>query len=409
MASFLVLSDIHLVRHQRAFSDVDTELRTGLLNFLPTLKSKIGDFAAIFVCGDIAYHAHDNQYAAASGFLRDIQARIGPIRILTVPGNHDINREETRSPDQRHWRSRTRRSGLDADQRDAALVSLLEDDQSGPGLFTPLAAYNRFAGNYGCVVSEEHPFWTTTLAIDDRYTLAVRGLTSVLISDEHDDNDLLQIGDIQTSDMAATDGVLNITLSHHPYTWLFDGERQRDRIRHRGVLHVTGHDHKHDVLVDDDNHSLHLCLGALQPTRNATWEPRLYGLNITVAEKGTRAVADIHVISAKWVRHNDSFVVDFNKHYKVPIAKAPASPSPGTEPPAAQTVLLLQWLAALPSGDRMTAGRSIGADLSELVVGEMSQFPERLVEWAAEEGLLHQLWEEVKRLHGGQITDANPF
>jgi predicted MPP superfamily phosphohydrolase len=143
----LVISDIHFIRHKHLPTDVDVELRNGLLRFLPTVKARFPDLSLVLVCGDIAYHASDTEYAAATGFLREVQAALGQPgqpRVLVIPGNHDIDRGQTISPDQRYWRSEPRKSDMSADERDRALVDLLEHDRSGPGLFEPLAAYNRF-------------------------------------------------------------------------------------------------------------------------------------------------------------------------------------------------------------------------------------------------------------------------
>ncbi|MGH3431029.1 MAG: metallophosphoesterase family protein, partial [Mycobacteriales bacterium] len=406
----LVISDIHFIRHKRLPTDVDAELRNGLLRFLPAVKERFPDLSVVLVCGDVAYHAVDSEYAAATGFLREVQAALGGARVLVIPGNHDIDRTRTTSPDQRNWRSEPRKSGLTPDERDQALTELLEHERSGPGLFEPLTSFNRFASAYGCEVSPSDPCWRVELPIHDRYTAEIRGLTSVLISDAYDDDDRLLLGDIQVADMAERPGVLNITLCHHPYTWLLDGERQKARISHRSVVHITGHEHQHEILVSDQWSSIHLCTGALQPTRDSTWAPRLYAIGVDVVEGSEGTTAQIEIVGARWDRAADQFIVDTDEAYDVPIeVPAEALTSIAEPQPSAAIARLIERIAALQSSDRITVAANIEADLGELARAPVYEFPRLLVDYGRERNLLHELCDEVKAMHGGQSGEANPF
>jgi len=404
----LLISDIHFIRHTRLRTDVDAELRNGLIRFLPHIKARFPDLSLVLVCGDVAYHALDHEYAAAAGFLREVQAALGITRILVVPGNHDVDRSQTISADQRHWRSTPRKSDLDEDERNTALVALMEHDRSGPGLFEPLEAYNRFAAAYGCAVSVEDAFWQMELPINHRYRARIRGLTSVLISDEHDQRDRLLLGDWQVTDLETGPGTVNVTLCHHPYLWLLDGVRQQARLRRRSTLHVTGHEHAHAVTVDPDRATIHLCAGALQPTRNPDWDPRLYAVGLDVIESDGAATAVVEVFCARWHRTQDEFREDHDERYSSPVEFAPPDVVV-VEEPAGNIARLVERIAGLQPADRFTVASAIGGDLSELASKPSHQFPPLLVDYAREGDLLRQLWDEVQHMHGDQAGESNPF
>jgi hypothetical protein len=326
-----------------------------------------------------------------------------------IPGNHDIDWSATRSPEQRIWRSRPRQAGLDDDQRDQELIDLLEDETSAEGLFAPLAPYNRFAAAYGCAVSVTDPFWDVRLPINDRYEAQIRGLTSVLISDAYDKADRLVLGDVQVSDLQTQPGVLNVTLCHHPYSWLRDGERQRARLRRRSVLHVTGHEHSHSVSVDAETRCVQICLGALQPARSPDRDPRLYAFAIDVAEQGGHAEATTELFGARWDRSADQFLEDVDMTASVPVEPVVGVAHLAAVHPAPAVVRLVERLAALQSGDRLGVAADIGADLALLTKQPSYELPSALVNYAEGRGVLAELWTAVERRHAGQEAGKNPF
>lgn len=410
MFSAIVISDIHFRRHEQMPFDVDVELRNGLLSFLPIITERFPDLSLILVCGDIAFCARETEYAVAKNFLREVQARTGASRILVIPGNHDVERGKTDSADQRYWRSQPRQSCLDSDERDQTLFRLMENQRSGDGLFEPLQAYNVFAAAFGCDVSVRAPYWTSPVALDGRYHVEIRGLTSVLISNEHDEKDKLILGDVQVSDLSVGSGVINVTICHHPFDWLLDGSRQRNRIRHRSVLHITGHEHSHEVVVDDETKSVHLCSGALQPTRNPNWEPRLYAIGIDVIEIDSDVFAQVRIFGARWDPDKDGFVSDVDESHPVPIERAPPDARRAiSEPDTAFRSRLVERIASLQSADRVTVASNLGMDLRQLTSQPTHRIPHLLVEYAQANNMLHNLWEEVYKMHGKQVGEANPF
>lgn len=412
MLSALLISDIHFRTNERLGGpDLDIELRRSLLQFIPELRDRLPGISLVLVCGDVAYHAVGHEYALATEFLREVKAALRDARVLVIPGNHDIDREITKMADQRTWRSSVRSESLSSAKRDARLMKLLNDPDAGPGLFAPLAAYNKFAADYGCDVSvnDPDPYWSASVPIDDRYQAEIRGMTSVLISDAHDNaaEDGLVLGDFQSNlPPSGSAGVVSVTLCHHPYTWLLDGKEQKKRLRKRSALHITGHDHEHGIVVDGG--SVHLRAGAFQPTRDdARWAPRLYGLAIGVNETDDSCSGSVEIVSAIWSPDEDKFVIDIEETQQIRVIRA--EDAPPVETPDPEIVRLTERLSALQSSDLLDVAEAIEADLGALTAGLEHEIPERLMQHALGEHLLSQLWVVTEERHGGQRSRPNPF
>ena len=409
--SALLISDIHFRREQRLGGpDRDIELRNGLLRFLPELRELLPEISLILVCGDVAFQAVEHEYALAREFLQEVQAELRGARILLIPGNHDIDREIATRPEQRMWRSSLRLKKLSVDNRDDKLMELLNDAEAGPGLFEALTAYNSFAAQYQCAISvrDPNPYWHATVPINDRYRAEIRGLTSVLISDSHDNKstDRLVLGEFQAADLASgTPGVVNVTMCHHPYTWLFDGQRQENKLDRRCALHITGHDHDHEIVRNGGDLGVQLRAGALQPRRNPEWAPRLYGLSFDVDEGDEACSASIRIVSALWVRETDGFVIEVDKTEKVLIRQAEEAIAPGSDP---RILRLTERLGSLQTGDLWSVAAEMGADLGALSDGPFYEIPQRLVELAEKQGQLPELW-RLTELRRGQQERDNPF
>lgn len=412
MFGALLLTDIHLIKPDAHRLDIDIELRNGVLRFLPEVLEQIPVISTILVGGDVAFDATQNQYAAAAAFLRELQSRVGgEPRVLVIPGNHDIDRDLAETPDQRHWRSKPKRGALDEDERDRALRDLLADGAAGPGLFAPLGPYNTFAATYGCTVTETDPSWHVCLRVNDRYRLDVRGMTSVLLSDSHDDKkkDRLLVGDVQVNDLQRLPGCVNVTLCHHPYEWLFDGERQRHRLRHRSALHITGHEHAHKVETDEETGAIHLRAGALQPKRADAWDPRLYAIGVEVIEHDEQAHAKFTILCARWNRVADKFLIDCTEQPSVPVPMAPLEGAPTSPRPTTSIAGLTELVAELAPADLLTVAAETGMALADLAGSAEYEHPGRVVEHARGSGTLAALWDRTVAHRGGVRSEENPF
>ena len=414
MFGVLQLSDIHFAYERDSAVDVDRELRDALLAFLPQLTARMGSIDLIVVCGDVAYHGLEREYETAEGFLRALRSRLDtptmPVRV--IPGNHDIFRDATESADQDNLRSSVRRNGMDADARNAELIKMLSDATQGAALMEPLAQYNQFAASFECAVSSAQPYWDHRFALDDHWVLRLRGMNSVLVSNAMDDRDRLVVGaNLQCAGWRKDrPGEVNVSLCHHPYCWLLDGQDLRRRVCKRSHLHVTGHVHRHEL---DDSEPGHIRLmgGALQPPRHEHADPRFNGLTFAIRGSIERPRLELGVVAVRWDEEEDSFVFDEPNCGQFPInlKPRPAQPPPLLAPDDPDIGWLTERLSGLQAAYRFDAAKVAG-----LSVGEVQVLPEHervgaIVEKARISQRLSELWDEVARLHGKQTGVANPF
>jgi predicted phosphodiesterase len=415
--TILQLSDIHFAYPAGANFDLDREIQDGLIRFLPELREMTGGIDLIVISGDIAFSGVTDQYERAKGYLREIRAGLGdrdiPVRV--VPGNHDIHRETTDNADQRRWRATPRGSGMSADERAAELAKLLGDATSGPELLRALESYNTFAAPLGCSISADEPWWEEVFDLgEDGWKLRVRGLTSVLVSNEHDEKDRLVLGLMQLGGLQFRAGEVNLTLCHHPYCWLLDGEELRPKMENRSHIHITGHVHRH-TFCEKSTH-VHLMAGAMQPPRSEKAEKaekaekrfNVISLNV-VGETDPRL--EVTLLPLLWVPQRDSFVVD-NDNCKACSVALVGPPAKGTGSEAenqAALTRLAERLDALPFSDRLHVAKSIGMSPSELLNQREPERVPAVIRRASGRAKLAELWEQVELHHGNQSDASNPF
>jgi predicted phosphodiesterase len=138
---------------------------------------------AIVVGGDIAYKAAPEEYEAAKAWLLRVAAacRCSPSRILTVPGNHDVDWKICAEvPVSNAQDAIAVKTGFHS--RDEALNRQLGHSVSALALFQPLTAYNNFAAQFKCNIFPEQPFWERTFDLEHDVKLRISGLTSILLS-----------------------------------------------------------------------------------------------------------------------------------------------------------------------------------------------------------------------------------
>lgn len=405
MLKILQLSDVHFQPEAR--HDVDAELREGILALAPEIRSRFKKLDTLIVCGDVANSGAEAEYARAQSFLRDVIGYIGAERVFTVPGNHDVDQSVTDNAQQRKWRSSVRAEENTA-KRNKLLKRLLDDDESGPGLLAPLEQYREFAAEFGCDISRTDPCWVHELEIGGECILRLFGLTSVLVSDQHDKTDRLAVGDFQLADVLPEDGVVNATLCHHPFCWLLDGDEQRTKLDKRSALHVTGHVHRNRITPT--TLGLHVSSGALQPDRTVEgWEPSANIIELTAPKKdASTATLGMKVWTARWDPEADRFRLpeDPEKivtHDVPPPVKAPGPAGDGDR------AMLAGRLARLAPGDRVLAAERAGLTPGSIADLPSYEQPRAIVDRAGEAGDLADLWSAVHDLSGGQGRDVNPF
>ena len=410
MLTILQLSDIHFAHSKGATFDLDREIQDGLLRFLPMLRKRVGDVRLIVVSGDIAFSGAADQYERAKGFLRDVRSKLDdrsiPVRV--IPGNHDIHRETTDNADQRAWRAQPRKSGMNADERAQVLADLLKDETSGPGLVAALQAYNDFAAAYECEISPNQPFWEHKFALNDGWTLRVRGLTSVLVSNQHDDKDRLVLGSMQLLGLETRPGEINLTLCHHPYCWL-DGTELRPKLTNRSHIHITGHVHRHAFDNGHPSH-VHLQAGAMQPPRDEKAESRFNAITLKVTGE-EKPELEVTLFPLVWDAQADSFIFDDANCETCSVTLAGPRPATATEDTAREIARarLTERLDQLPFADQLHAARNVGMEPGAVVRLHSHERVGAIVEYASQTGALAHLWEQVELRHGRQSDEANPF
>jgi hypothetical protein len=419
LLTFLQLSDIHLSGlPEGSVRDLDRKLRHRLWRDAQRRVRVAGGASGVLITGDVAFSGTDTQYEQAAGWLRDLCVRLGipPWDVWVIPGNHDIQRSETRSPEQRNLRSAFRMEGVDIDQH---FEEVLKNPTTAARLIAPLQNYNAFAAQFGCDITPERPFWTDEIRLTAGLRLCIRGMTSPLISDEHDNSEreMLALGTMQTTLLPET-GDVYISLCHHPDNWLLDGAEAKQVIEAQVPFHVTGHEHRHDLVTTSAG--VHLRTGALQPERYdpEEWEPRYNLITFDFRSGDDSTYLDIAVEPRVWDKALDDFAADAK--YPGGVFRHSAVLTDIDDsflPPVAQGVRgvndrrrrLVYRTALLTPSDRQAAARAATVDADGIADLPEHAVPRTLVDRAAAAGRLRMFWDAVERLHGAQITEENPF
>lgn len=274
------LSDIHFTRSSGAsVYDLDADLRNELLRDVSRLSKDLGGATGVLVTGDIAYSGQRAEYENAAAWLAELCRAIGcpEESVWVVPGNHDVDRKVANSKVTKSLHEGIRsKNGAEVD---VELREVLSDPQSAGALLAPLAEYNSFAARFQCSISSERPFWERDLQLECGTRVRMRGLTSTFVSNTYDAKGNIVLGTAQAS-APRTDGVLYLTLCHHPPDWLFDQDAVITLLESRVRIQLFGH--KHAQRVQEVNGKLRLTSGAMHPERQERgWVPMYNLLEIT--------------------------------------------------------------------------------------------------------------------------------
>jgi len=287
----LHLSDIHFRAPEcmNPRTDPDVPFRSRLEADLVELCMQDGiGVDAILVGGDIAFKGHPDEYKVAKDWLLRIADRCGckPEGILTVPGNHDVDRAICATVAVSNAQDTIAKETGFSD-RDWQLARQLRDEQTGAALFKPLEAYNDFAAQFGCSIFPARTFWDKDLVLAEGVTLRVFGLTSVLISGRGDRDDApgrLFLGSAQMV-LNPQDDVMNLVLCHHPPSWLSDSSNAENLFNARAPLQFFGHEHDQRCLRPPE--FFRFLAGAVNPARDEPrWNPGYNLVNLHVDGKG---------------------------------------------------------------------------------------------------------------------------
>jgi tetratricopeptide (TPR) repeat protein/predicted phosphodiesterase len=309
-ATFLHLSDIHF-REREAGGDhvLNEDLRDRLENDLADVLEEVEGLQGILVTGDIAFSGSASEFAEATAWLERLGRLTSCSTVLTVPGNHDVDRRAI----QGSMALRSMRRGLKSLVRDGKLNGL-DDDlhewlRTCGEVLAELAPYNEFASRFGCNVSKggRAHWWDRSFELDDGVELIVRGLTSSLVCDGTEYAGAIVMGEKQVQ-LPAGDDTACLTMCHHPVSWWADGDRVKWYMSSRASVQLYGH--KHVQHHDKINNSLVLSAGAVHPDRESDWDPRYNVLRLSVLGEGPDRRLTVDLFPRRWNSQLTRFVPD---------------------------------------------------------------------------------------------------
>lgn len=311
---FIHLSDIHFRYGTSNTSyDLDDVIRHELMLDAVEECKRLGGVYGVLITGDIAFAGKANEFTIAYNWLDELCRRTGcPFNhVLTVPGNHDVDRSKIKdAPLARMLHKQLRETPL-SELNDTMKVTL-ENAQSRDLLFAPLEDYNSFATKFGCCSTASPLYWVRNLTLNDGSILRLWGLNTVLVSDETDTNKnetgKLLLSNFQTN-FKRDDGVVYLTLGHHPLDWLRDQENVEDWFDKHARIQLFGHRHVQRVKPIADN--VRIASGAMQPERNEPgWEPRYNLINIEVHRDAHGRKLRVEVHPRVWNDTAKEFLLD---------------------------------------------------------------------------------------------------
>lgn len=430
---FAHLSDIHFSHyHDDGRYDLDSDLRDQVERDLVRMKERLGEFSGVLVTGDVAFSGQRDEYAKATEWLARVCEilELEPHQVWVVPGNHDVDRQIFRTTELLPMlHDRLRNSA--PDQLGAELRTLLTEDQNaGELLLAPLAAYNEFAAIYQCATTPSDPVWNYDLRLNDGSQLILWGMNSALTSDKHDEQGNLVLGAMQVN-IPERDDRCYLTLCHHPPSWLRDHDQIEEALSARAHVQLFGH--RHVPTLQTINNRLRLSAGAVHPDRSeGDWTPHYNILELVVdwPDADTRQLV-VTVYPREWDRPSRRFK---------PRVDADGQPWQQERMPLTAWRSVLEEVEGMPmqnaheaSSDSVDDQRQIPLDplrhvtyllltlphhRQHQILSEMGLLAEdeaiselmairKALERAIAEGVLEQLRDKLRGLHGLTDEDAN--
>jgi hypothetical protein len=433
------LSDIHFTGSSgTSVQDLDTEVRNELLRDAAALTKGLGGTTGVLVTGDIAFSGQKAEYDRAGSWLVEFCRAVGcpDESVWVVPGNHDVDRKVANNKVTKMIHESIR--AKQASALDKELREILSDEQLADALFAPLAEYNAFAARFQCSISAAKPFWERDLTLPGGPVIRLRGLCSVLVSNEYDMKNRIVVGAAQVT-VQRLDGVEYLTLCHHPPDWLLDHDTVITQLESKVRIQLFGH--KHSQRVQKINETLRITAGAMHPERDGVdWEP-IY--NVLEIERRDDDHFGVRLFQRRWHKISCRFVADADpdtgKDYReqlwqgsqssprkeqrgngppemtraefavsvVDALQIPAKDSDAMPPPNHERRLTFRFLT-LSYRHQIAVAQSLNVLTDEDRALSNEELFRELFKRAAANKLLAQLWEETEKRHSDPAT-YNPF
>ncbi len=299
------LSDIHFTGSSGNVHDVDQNVRDELLRDVTELTKRLGSATGVLVTGDIAFSGKKEEYQHAAEWLRKVCDAVGceEQHVSVVPGNHDVNRKLANGMFTKMLHQSIR--VLAGPAIDLKLREYFSDVQSANALLAPLAEYNVFAQPYGCEISAKAPYWQRDLRLSCGTTIRMRGLCSAYVSNAEDEKGKMILGTAYAG-VQRENGVLHLTLCHHPPEWLLDQDPVEDHLK--SMVHIQLFGHKHAQRVDAINGKVRVVAGAMHPERrDLAWVPTY---NVLEIQRRDEEHIGLRLYQRRWNQPETSFTAE---------------------------------------------------------------------------------------------------
>jgi predicted phosphohydrolase len=422
---FLHLSDIHFSTKLDDEKIVHTDVRDQLLNDLrDVMLPQVGNVNKVLIAGDIAFSGKSAEYEEATSWLERVTSICGCAKtdVLTVPGNHDVDRQRI-LPATRMIHRRLRTCSLPEARRE--LVELAS--QNDGSLTDKLTDYQAFASIYGCAFeSLSRPQWSLLVPLENDLTLKFVGLTTVQVCDGEDQKAGLLLGAHQYV-IERTPRVEVILVMHHPPEWIKDRQDAFQYLDSRARVQVFGHEHFQDIhRISNANQETRLviCSGAVTPEHAA--EPYIYRYNILEFALGADSSLEVTVYPRVWIPETTRFEADRARiggldraTFNLPcpqfnLPPMPPNPGAGGQPVAAPqdqdafARLNYFFWRYLSWQDQLKV--LVKANILPMTTVPNLQTMARMgLEKARHDGKLRQLWDKIMPFVPVDKREPNPF
>jgi predicted phosphodiesterase len=443
MLRFVQLSDIHFGQERRGSVVFNDDIRERLIDDVHEQRGS-RPVNGVIVTGDIAFAGKREEYRRAGYWLDRVAAAAGCTRasVLTIPGNHDIDRSSIGKFTQLGHNAVRNAS---EEQVDGILTEQISDPNVEAVLLEKLAAYREFAAQYESdFESAAKPFWQRSFNVNGPYHLNLIGLNSVLISGHDDELGKMVLGRTQYI-IQPIHNAAHVVLVHHPLHWFKDVAACRNYLQSRAKLLIVGHEHQADwqkIANGDGEEHVVISSGATTPPEGEFHRGYTYNwlefdhlstdntekLRIVVtprvwSHKSTRFIADnsrtrptptvsFEVACKTWLPHAGDASVLTDRPSEPCVEQAVAEPQARSNKPTPDDRLArLQFFfwRYLEWQDRHAVLGSLNL-LPKSLTRPVQQTTERLaLEAARSQHVLHQLWELIMERVPEPDRQDNPF
>ena len=281
----------------------------------------------IFITGDLVHGGKAEEYQVAKEFCDQLLkiTELPKQRLLIVPGNHDVNRDEIKPLHTKNW--------YQFENQDDVSEVLSDDDVSHillRKLNNFYKFHNEFFDSEGSF--KEHFIVAKPIEIPElNIKINLLGLNSALFAGyDGDDKKRLAFGSYQIDQALQTmdkSSILSIAFFHHPFSCFHNSEESiQNQIKQRADIILTGHLHDPNNLNQHDSSGKVVIIGA-----GASYETRTsensFNLGVVNIETGEGKIQFYKYISRanRWTKNTDVNLDEDDGHFPFDLPSIKAS------------------------------------------------------------------------------------